>query len=144
MGLFDEFRSKNFSLYGQVFGIISIILLIALGIVTFLSHVVFSIVGWVIAFILILVEVPLCMRMCPTSEKFDTFVRYFENTLFRAVMYLVFAVVMFLSSLLNTGPLIAAGVSLLLGALCYGFATVKGQGFASSSLLGGTGVDNVV
>lgn len=27
---------------------------------------------------------------------------------------------MFLSSLLNTGPLIAAGVSLLLAALCYG------------------------
>ncbi|KAI8581351.1 hypothetical protein K450DRAFT_232624 [Umbelopsis ramanniana AG] len=119
MGLLDEFRSKNFSLYGQVFGIISIILLIALGIVTFLSHVVFSIVGWVIAFILILVEVPLCMRMCPTNDKFDTFIRYFENTLFRAIMYLCFAVVMFLSSLLNTGPLIAAGVSLLLAALCY-------------------------
>ncbi|KAG2189178.1 hypothetical protein INT44_004320 [Umbelopsis vinacea] len=139
--------------YRAGFGIRQV--LIALGIVGFLSHVVFSIVGWVIAFILVLVEVPLCMRMCPTNDKFDTFIRYFENTLFRAIMYLCFAVVMFLSSLMNTGPLIAAGVSLLLAALCYGelhetlschcgFATVKGQGFASSSMLGGTGVDNVV
>ncbi|GAB5586293.1 Golgi apparatus membrane protein tvp18 [Umbelopsis nana] len=128
MGLFDELRSKNFSLYGQVF----------------LSHVVFSIVGWVIALILVFVEVPLCMKFCPTSPKFDSFVAFFENSWFRALMYLIFAVIMFLSSLLSTGPLIAAGVALLLAALCYGFAAFRGQAFASTSMLGGTGVDNVV
>ncbi|KAI8353228.1 hypothetical protein BD560DRAFT_336780 [Blakeslea trispora] len=125
MGVFDEVKSKNFALYGQWLGIISIILLIALGIVGFLSHVVFSIVGWVIAFILVLVEIPLCLKVCPTSPKF-------------------FAVVMFLSNLLNVGPLIACGVSLLLAAICYGIAAFTGQAFASSRMFGGTGVDNVV
>ncbi|KAI8967805.1 hypothetical protein BDF20DRAFT_840014 [Mycotypha africana] len=144
MGLFDEIKSRNCALYGQWFGIISIILLIALGIVGFISHIVFSIVGWVIAFILIFVEVPLCLRMCPTSPKFDSFIAYFENCYFRAIMYLVFAVVMFLSTLMNTGPLVACGVTLLLGAICYGVAAFSGQAFASSKFLGGTGVDNVV
>ncbi|KAI8877798.1 Golgi apparatus membrane protein tvp18 [Backusella circina FSU 941] len=144
MGVFDEIKSKNFSLYGQWFGIASIILLIVLGIVNFLSHVVFAIVGWVIALILVFVEVPLCMKFCPTSPKFDGFIAYFENCYFRAILYLVFAVVMFLSNLLGAGPLIAAAVCLLLGAICYGVAAFKGQSFASSKLLGGTGVDNVV
>ncbi|KAI9273583.1 hypothetical protein BY458DRAFT_508260 [Sporodiniella umbellata] len=144
MGLFDEAKSRNFSLYGQWLGIVSIILLIALGIVGIQHHVVFSIVGWVIAFILACVEIPLCFKMCPTSPKFDSFVSYFENCYFRAIMYLAFAVIMFLSNLLNVGPLIATGVSLLLAALCYGFAAVSGQAFASSRILGGTGVDNVV
>ncbi|KAG2190343.1 hypothetical protein INT46_011598 [Mucor plumbeus] len=144
MGVFDEVKSRNFSLYGQWLGIISIILLIALGIVGFISHVVFSIVGWVIAFILIVVEIPLCMKFCPTSPKFDGFIAYFENCYFRAILYLVFAVVMFLSNLINVGPLIACGVSLLLAAICYGIAAVTGQAFASSKILGGTGVDNVV
>ncbi|KAI8142311.1 hypothetical protein BJV82DRAFT_517024 [Fennellomyces sp. T-0311] len=124
MGVFNEFTSLNFSLYAQWLGIASIILLIALGIVGFMSHIVFSIVGWVIALILLFVEIPLCLRLCPTSPK-------------------LFAVVMFLSNILNTGPLIAAAVTLLLAAICYGIAAVKGQAFASSRLLGGSGVDNV-
>ncbi|ORY94174.1 hypothetical protein BCR43DRAFT_552072 [Syncephalastrum racemosum] len=124
MGLFGEFRSLNFSLYAQWFGIASICLLIALGIVTFLSHIVFSIVGWVIAVILIFVEIPFCTKFCPTSPK-------------------LFAIIMFLSNILNTGPLIAAAVTLLFAAICYGIAALKGQAFASSRILGGTGVDNV-
>ncbi|KAI8640152.1 hypothetical protein BD408DRAFT_420202 [Parasitella parasitica] len=144
MGCFDEARSMNFSLYGQWLGIISIILLIALGIVGFLSHVAFSIVGWVIAFILVMIEVPLCIKFCPTSPRFDSFLAYFENCWLRAGIYLAFAVIMFLSNLLNVGPLIACGVLLLLAAICYGFAAFKGQAFASTKVLGGTGVDNSV
>ncbi|KAI9314313.1 hypothetical protein BX666DRAFT_1862927 [Dichotomocladium elegans] len=124
MGVFGEFASLNFSLYGQWLGIISICLLIALGIVGFMAHIVFSIVGWAIALILIFVEIPLCLKFCPTSPRF-------------------FAIVMFLSNILNTGPLIAAAVALLLAAISYGIAAVKGQSFASSRILGGTGVDNV-
>ncbi|CAO3626030.1 unnamed protein product [Cunninghamella blakesleeana] len=144
MGCMDEITSKNFSLYGQWLGIISIILLIALGIVGFIGHVVFSIVGWVIAFILILVEIPLCLKLCPTSPKLDGFISYFENCYFRAAMYLIFAVVMFLSNLMYQTPLIAAAVALLLGAISYGAAAAMGQTFASSRILGGTGTDNVV
>ncbi|KAI9321480.1 hypothetical protein BX666DRAFT_2023609 [Dichotomocladium elegans] len=59
-------------------------------------------------------------------------------------MYLVFAVVMFCSTILNTGPLVAAAVCLLLAAICYGAGAATGQAFASSRFLGGTDVDTVV
>lgn len=44
---------------------------------------------------------------------------------------------MFLSNILNTGPLIAAAVTLLFAAICYGIAALKGQAFASSRYFDG-------
>ncbi|KAI8052742.1 hypothetical protein BDF21DRAFT_350415 [Thamnidium elegans] len=89
MGIFDEFKSRNFSLYAQWLGVISIVLLIALGVIAFPSNPIFSPIGWVIAFILFFVEVPLCTKFCPTSPKFDGFIARFENSYFRGIMYLV-------------------------------------------------------
>ncbi|KAI9321479.1 hypothetical protein BX666DRAFT_1902549 [Dichotomocladium elegans] len=49
MGISNEVTSRNFSLYGQWLGIASICLLIALGIFGITSHIVFSIVGWLVS-----------------------------------------------------------------------------------------------
>ncbi|KAI8393707.1 uncharacterized protein BYT42DRAFT_487653 [Radiomyces spectabilis] len=89
MSILDEFASRNFSLYAQWCGLISIILLIALGVVSLLSNIPFAIIGWVFAAILVFVEVPLCTKFCPTSPKFDAFIARFENSYFRAALYLV-------------------------------------------------------
>ncbi|GAA5796788.1 hypothetical protein EDC94DRAFT_618093 [Helicostylum pulchrum] len=89
MGIFDEFKSRNFSLYAQWLGVISIVLLIALGVISVGSNPIFAILGWVIAFILFFVEIPLCVKFCPTSPKFDGFIARFENSYFRGAMYLV-------------------------------------------------------
>ncbi|CAO3632068.1 unnamed protein product [Mucor fragilis] len=132
------------ALYGQWLGVISICLLIALGIVGFLGHFVFSIVGWVIAFVLLFVEVPFATKCCPTSPKFDSFIAFFENLWFRAVMYLCFSIVMFLSNIIGPSILIVCAVTLLVSSLCYIAGALMGQSFASSSILGGSGVDNVV
>jgi hypothetical protein len=43
--------------------------------------------GRVTGVVLIFVEVPLLMRICPTSEKFDGFVRRFNENWPRAGMY---------------------------------------------------------
>ncbi|KAL0083954.1 hypothetical protein J3Q64DRAFT_1737375 [Phycomyces blakesleeanus] len=144
MGIFAEFASRNFSLYAQWFGLVSIVLLIALGVVSLISNLVFAIIGWVIAFILVFVEVPLCTKFCPTSPKFDGFVSTFENSYLRAGLYLVFAIVMFLSRTISTTTLIIPGVTLLLAAISYGIAGFKQQPHASTTMLGGTGVDNIV
>ncbi|CDS12609.1 hypothetical protein LRAMOSA04795 [Lichtheimia ramosa] len=144
MGVLDEFASRNFSLYAQWCGIISIILLIALGVVSLLSNIPFAIIGWVFAFILVFVEVPLCTKFCPTSPKFDNFVARFENSYLRAALYLVMAIVMFLSTIVNTTSLVAPAVTLLFAFICYAIAAVKQQPHASTKILGGTGVDNVV
>ncbi|RUS16618.1 hypothetical protein BC937DRAFT_90992 [Endogone sp. FLAS-F59071] len=98
----------------------------------------------VIAFILVFVELPLCMRFCPTSQSFDTFISRFENAYVRAAGYLVFSVVMFLSNLINTSTLIVAAVTLLIAAIFYGIAAIKDQPHVSSKWTGGSGLDNVV
>ena len=45
--------------------------------------------------ILIFVEVPLLMRICPTSEKFDSLVRRFNENWPRAGMYVGYAMPLF-------------------------------------------------
>ncbi|KAI7874611.1 uncharacterized protein EV154DRAFT_527023 [Mucor mucedo] len=144
MGVLEEFKSRNFSLYAQWLGVASIALLIALGVINVLGNPIFAILGWVIAFILFFVEVPLCTKFCPTSPRFDGFVARFENSYFRGAMYLLFSVIMFISTVVKTTTLVVPAVTLLLTFLSYVIAGLKNQPHASTKILGGTGVDNVV
>ncbi|KAG2235204.1 hypothetical protein INT48_003548 [Thamnidium elegans] len=137
MGIFDEFKSRNFSLYAQWLGVISIVLLIALGVIAFPSNPIFSPIGWYY-------KLPLCTKFCPTSPKFDGFIARFENSYFRGIMYLVFSIIMFLSTLVETTSLVAPAVTLLLTFISYGIAGIKNQPHASTKIFGGSGVDNVV
>ncbi|KAI8988129.1 hypothetical protein BDF20DRAFT_833003 [Mycotypha africana] len=81
MGFLDELKSRNFSVYGQckhfdiaqqayfVHDSNACLVLIVLGGLNFVHNVIFSIVGWVIAFILLFVEIPLLTHCCPTSPR---------------------------------------------------------------------------
>ncbi|KAI7864696.1 hypothetical protein BDF14DRAFT_1832764 [Spinellus fusiger] len=144
MSLFGEIASRNFSLYAQWWGLTSIILLIALGILSLASNIAFAIVGWIIAFVLFFVEVPLCIKFCPTSPRFDGFIATFENSYLRSGLYFAFCIIMFLSTTINRTLLLVPAVTLMLAFICYGIAAVKQQPHASTRILGGTGVDGVV
>ncbi|KAF9581137.1 Golgi apparatus membrane protein tvp18, partial [Lunasporangiospora selenospora] len=117
--------------------------LILVGIFSF--NLGWSLVGWIIAFLLIFIEIPLCMKCCPTSEKFDNFITKFHNSFFRAGAYAIFAILMWIAvGAGNRGVQAVSAVFLTLGALCYGFAGARGQTPASSSITGGTGVSSIV
>ncbi|KAL8891842.1 MAG: hypothetical protein Q9215_001167 [Flavoplaca cf. flavocitrina] len=95
--------------------------------------------------VLIFVEVPLLLRICPTSEKFDVFIRRFTTNYMRAGMYGVMSLVQWLTLVTNrTTSLLAAAVFLLLAAVCYLIAGLKGQGFVGSKTLGGQGVAQMI
>lgn len=96
------------------------------------------------SFIILFLEVPLLLRICPTSEKFDQFIRRFETNYMRAAIYLVMAVVQWVSLVLATTSLIAAAVFLTIAAACYALAGFKGQGFVGSKTLGGHGVAQMI
>ncbi|KAG0378472.1 Golgi apparatus membrane protein tvp18 [Mortierella sp. AD032] len=143
MSIVDEFRSGNFSLYGQWCGLLSIVALILFGILSF--SIGWSLMGWIIAFLLIFIEIPLCMKCCPTSEKFDNFLTKFQNSYFRAGAYLVFCILMWVA--VGAGNRKLQSISALLltfASLAYGFAAFRGQPPTSSSLTGGTGVSTIV
>lgn len=96
------------------------------------------------SFLIIFIEIPLLLRICPTSAKFDTFMRRFTTNYMRAAIYLVMAIVQWLSLVVSASSLIAAAVVLTLAAAFYALAGVKGQGFVGSKTLGGQGVAQMI
>lgn len=148
MSLKEEFQTRNFSIYGQWLGILSMIVCLAVGIANiFTFHpliIVFCALAIVSAFVILFVEVPLLLRICPTSGKFDEFIRKISTNYLRAAAYAVMAVVQFLSTIGPDTSLIAAGVFLSLTAICYLLAGIKGQAFVGSKTLGGAGVAQMI
>lgn len=95
-------------------------------------------------FLIVFIEVPLLLRICPTSAKFDTFMRRFTTNYMRAAFYGILALVQWLSLIVKTTSLVAAAVFLTIAAFFYLLAAVKGQGFVGSKTLGGQGVAQMI
>ncbi|KAK3679288.1 Golgi apparatus membrane protein tvp18 [Recurvomyces mirabilis] len=148
MTLAEEFRSRNFSIYGQWTGVLCVILCFALGIANiFHLHwvILFSVLCLISSFIILFIEVPLLLRICPTSAGFDAFIRRFETNYMRAAIYAVLSIVQFLSMVTRFyTSLIAAAVFLMIAAIFYALAGVKGQAFINSKTLGGQGVAQMI
>ncbi|KZZ97388.1 clathrin-coated vesicle protein [Moelleriella libera RCEF 2490] len=148
MTLKEEFQTRNFSIYGQWFGILSMIICLATGISSIFTFrpliIVFAALAIASSFLILFIEVPLLLRICPTSGKFDDFVRKISTNYMRAAAYGAMAIIQFLSNLGGPTSLIAAGVFLLLTAICYTLAGIKGQDFIGSKTLGGAGVAQMI
>lgn len=147
MTLAEEFKSRNFSIYGQWTGVLCIFLCFALGISNLLHAsllIAFSIICLVCSPLIIFIEIPLLLRICPTSPKFDAFIRKFETNYMRAAIYAVMSLVQWLSLIVDASSLIAAAVVLLIAALFYALAGFKGQAFQGSKTLGGQGVAQMI
>ncbi|KAK3342440.1 hypothetical protein B0H65DRAFT_427610 [Neurospora tetraspora] len=148
MTLKDEFATRNFSIYGQWLGILSMILCFALGIANIFTFrviiIVFSVITLCFSFVILFVEVPLLLRICPTSSGFDNAIRKISTNYMRAAAYGVMAAVVFLSNIDRATSLIVPGIFLSLTGLCYALAAFKGQAFVGSKTLGGAGVAQMI
>jgi len=144
MTIAEEFKSRNFSIYGQWTGVLCILLCLALGIANIFTFalliIIFSVLCLVSGLLLIFVEIPLLLRICPTSRGFDSFMRKFSTNYMRAGIYGVMSVVQWVSLVGGTTSLIAAAVFLLIAAVFYLIAGLRGHDFAGSKTLGGAGV----
>ena len=87
---------------------------------------------------------PLLLRICPTSSKFDAFIRTITTNYMRAAAYGAMALAQWLTLLARASSLIAAAVLLTATAVCYLLAGVKGQAFVGSKTLGGAGVAQMI
>ncbi|KAH7312322.1 hypothetical protein B0I35DRAFT_411060 [Stachybotrys elegans] len=148
MTLKEEFQTRNFSIYGQWLGILSMIVCLATGIgniflVNLLLYI-FCALAIASAFCILFIEVPLLLRICPTSSKFDEFIRKISTNYMRAAAYGIMSAVQFASIAATSSTLIAAAVFLLLTAICYLLAAVRGQAFIGSKTLGGAGVAQMI
>ncbi|KAJ5793048.1 hypothetical protein N7504_000341 [Penicillium tannophilum] len=148
MTLAEEFRSRNFSIYGQWTGVLGMILCLALGIANiFTVHVIriiFSVLALASTFVILFIEVPWLLRICPTSSTFDAFIRRFTTNWMRAAMYTVLSAIQWASLCTGASSLIAVAVVLVIAALFYAFAGLKNQEFVGSKTLGGQGVVQMI
>ncbi|KAJ2772511.1 Golgi apparatus membrane protein tvp18 [Coemansia nantahalensis] len=139
MGFAKELKTGNFSLYGQLVGLLAGVLMIVLGGVTIVSHVVYSILAIVFGVLCLLIELPFFLRLCPTGPSFDKAVRALRNHWLRTLVYVIFAVVMWASLASGLTLLVIAAVAITLAAACYLVAAIRNQAQITTSLLGGTG-----
>lgn len=95
-------------------------------------------------FVILFIEVPLLLRICPTSASFDAAIRKVSTNYMRAATYAVMAIIQWASISVTASSLIAAAVVLTFTALCYTAAGVKGQAFVGSKTLGGAGVAQMI
>lgn len=96
------------------------------------------------AFIIIFIEIPLLMRICPTSSKFDSFMQRFTTNYTRAGIYFAMGAIQWISIAVGKTSLIAAAVLLTITAALYALAGIKGQAFTGSKTLGGQGVAQMI
>lgn len=94
--------------------------------------------------IIIFIEIPLLLRICPTSSTFDGYVRMISTNYTRAGAYGVMALIQWLSIIARATSLIAEAIVLSAAALCYLAAGIKGQAFVGSKTLGGAGVAQMI
>ncbi|KOS44310.1 hypothetical protein ACN38_g4775 [Penicillium nordicum] len=148
MSLAEELRSRNFSIYGQWTGVLCIILCLALGIANIFSFnlvlIIISVLSIISAFLIIFIEVPFLLRICPTSPKFDAFIRRFTTNWMRALIYAVLGGIQLISLAERSSSLIAGAVVLLIAAVFYSLAALKKQEFVGSKTLGGQGVAQMI
>lgn len=147
MTLAEEFRTRNFSIYGQWCGVLCIFLCFALGVANIfapIGRIPFSIVCLICAFVILFIEVPFLLRICPTSSKFDDFIRRFTSNYMRALIYFGMSAVQWVSLVTGASSLIAAAVFLLIAGLCYLLAGVRNQEFIGSKTLGGQGLAQMI
>jgi Uncharacterized conserved protein CG6151-P len=96
------------------------------------------------SFLIVFIEIPLLLRICPTSSTFDTFMRRFTTNWTRAAIYIVLALIQWLSLIKEASSLIAAACLLTIASAFYALAAIKGQGFVGSKTLGGQGVAQMI
>ncbi|OJD23211.1 hypothetical protein ACJ73_05432 [Blastomyces percursus] len=140
------FRIRNAMVeIDRLTGVLCIILCFALGIANIFHKVIpFSIICLASSFVIIFVEIPLLLRICPTSSKFDAFIKRFTTNYMRALMYIILAAVQWLSLIIGPSSLIAAAVVLSIAAIFYGLAGITNQEFMGSKTLGGQGVAQMI
>ncbi|KAK9764728.1 Golgi apparatus membrane protein tvp18 [Basidiobolus ranarum] len=140
MGFASELKSGKFSIYAQWVGLLSAILLIIFGIIEMLTIPIFAILALIFAVLIIFMEISFLTKCCPTSPVFDDFIKKLSGNHIRAGVYLVFAVIMWLSLIQRFTVIFIAALTLTVTAVFYATGFFKGQERTSSSMTGGTGI----
>ncbi|CEP21786.1 Golgi apparatus membrane protein TVP18 [Cyberlindnera jadinii] len=83
--------------------------------------------------VLLFVEIPFLLKICPMSDNFNAFIKRFNQNWPRAIFYLGMSVIQWCSLILMTTSLIVPAIFLLFSAIFYALAAMKHQQFQNSA-----------
>ncbi|KAF3985332.1 hypothetical protein FT663_05341 [Candidozyma haemuli var. vulneris] len=136
-GFSADFKKKNFSLYGQWLGILNIFLCLALGIANIFHFnlvIIFSIICIIQGLVVVFVEIPFLLKICPLTDTFTNFVRNFDENWPRCGFYLLMAAIQYLSLVIQATSLLVVAIIFTFASACYFFAAVKHQEYLKTSI----------
>ncbi|OAJ37159.1 hypothetical protein BDEG_21222 [Batrachochytrium dendrobatidis JEL423] len=97
MTFVDDLKSGKCAIYGQFTAILTFLFLVIFGFFNLVSSlIIFSILGWVFAGIVFLVEMPFCAKCC-ANDNLKRVSDFFQANQFKACLYLVFSIVLWCS-----------------------------------------------
>lgn len=136
-GFSADFKKKNFSLYGQWISILTILLCLALGVANIFHFnlvIIFSVICLVQGLIVVFVEIPFLLRICPLTDTFTNFVSKFDENWPRCGFYLLMAAIQYLSLTLQATSLLVVAIFFTFSSACYFLAAVKHQEYLKTSI----------
>ncbi|KAK6459526.1 uncharacterized protein RJT20DRAFT_89795 [Scheffersomyces xylosifermentans] len=136
-GLSEDFKKKNFSLYGQWISILTIFLCLALGVANIFHAsivIVFSIICIVQGLVVVFVEIPFLLKICPLTDTFTNFIRNFDANWPRCGFYLLMAVIQWVSCTIMVTSLIVVAIFFTISSGCYALAAITHQEYLKSSI----------
>lgn len=142
-GFSSDMKSRNWSVYGQWLGFLCFPVSIALGVVNLLHVsliIIFSIICLVQGLLILFLELPFLLRICPVTDRFTAFLRFFRQNLPRAGFYLAMAAIQYGGIGIKATSLIACAILYTMTGFSYLMAYFTKQEFTSSATLGGDGV----
>ncbi|KAI8926093.1 hypothetical protein BC831DRAFT_435570 [Entophlyctis helioformis] len=137
MSILDDIKSGKCAIYGQFSALASIVFLILFGVLNLVSTlIIFAVLGWIFAGIIILIEIPFCT--CCVNDTLTRMSRFFQANQFKAALYLVFAVIIWLSTRVGNSTMIISAIFLTLSSFFYGVAAFRKEDPAKSTFNGST------
>ena len=113
MSLWQQLTSGQANVYAQYLAFLSIPLLIITGFSNLItSLIIWSVIAIIASIIILFLEVPFCVKCCPTSPRFDGVIKSLDRHMYRCLFYAGVAVCMWFAVSAS------GGVFFVLSALC--------------------------
>lgn len=128
----NDAKSKNFSVYGKWLGIFLVLLSLALGISNIFRLdllIIWGILGIVSGILVLLVELPFLLKICPFNADFTGVMTKFNDNWPRVGFYALLSVIQWLSLIIKSSSLVALAAVWFICAVFYAISAATHQNF---------------
>ncbi|PVV01352.1 hypothetical protein BB560_004230 [Smittium megazygosporum] len=137
----EELKSRNFSIYAQISGLISAVFLLVFALINISHQSGFRALAIIFAVVVLVIEISVIARLIPSNDSMERFFGGKKRNWWRFVLYLVFAIIMWVAVSKDANSLGVGAFFLTISALLYLLAGITGQESISLSILGGSGIE---